>query len=128
MCFDLSTNIFGNISHSKEKLDEVFSLMYIGYSYHISRKLAFSRHVFETYSRIKFKENPYSGSRVVPCGHTKGQTDMTKLIVALRSLASANKSECGSLVRWWIDGPIGAGLMLNGCIVRFVRIIAKSDY
>ena len=36
-----------------------------------------------------FYENPSSGRRVIPCGQTDRQTDMTKLIVALRSFANA---------------------------------------
>ena len=35
-------------------------------------------------SNTKFHENPWSGSRVVPCG----PTDMTKLIVACRNFAN----------------------------------------
>ena len=45
---------------------------------------------------IKFHEEPSSGSRVV----TDGRTDMTKLIVALRSFANATKNDlrkCPSL-------------------------------
>jgi hypothetical protein len=43
---------------------------------------------------IKFRENPSSRSRVVPCGRTDGdgQTDVTKLIVAFRNFASARKN------------------------------------
>jgi hypothetical protein len=37
---------------------------------------------FEKSSNINIQENPSHGSRVVPCGWTDGQTDMTKLIVA----------------------------------------------
>ena len=37
-------------------------------------KLEFSIHIFEKFSNIKFHENPSSGSRVVPCGQTDGQT------------------------------------------------------
>jgi hypothetical protein len=37
---------------------------------------------------MKFNENPSSGSRVVACG----RTDVTKLIVALRSFANAPKN------------------------------------
>jgi hypothetical protein len=36
---------------------------------------------------IKFRQNPSSGSRVLPCG----QTDMTKLIVAFRNFVNAAK-------------------------------------
>jgi len=41
---------------------------------------------------IKFHENPSSGSRVVACGRTDRQTDMTKLIVAYRNFANAPKN------------------------------------
>jgi len=41
----------------------------------------FSRQFFEKYANIKFHENPFGWSRVVPCG----QTDMTKLVVAFRN-------------------------------------------
>jgi len=37
-------------------------------------KLEISRQVFEKYSKIKFHENPPSGSPVVPCGLIDGQT------------------------------------------------------
>jgi len=50
-------------------------------------KLEFSRQIFKKYANIKLRENPSSGSRVVPCG----RTDMTKLIVAFRSFANAPK-------------------------------------
>jgi hypothetical protein len=49
--------------------------------------------VLENYSDIKFHENPSSGSRVVPCGQTDGQTGMTKLIVALRNFAKTPNNE-----------------------------------
>jgi hypothetical protein len=47
------------------------------------------------YSNIKFHKNPFSGSRVVPCG----QTDMTKLIVAFRKSANFPKNKIFSTVR-----------------------------
>jgi hypothetical protein len=40
-------------------------------------KLEYSRQIFEKYPDVKFNENPFSGSRILPCR----QTDMTKLIV-----------------------------------------------
>ena len=36
-------------------------------------------------SSLRVNENPSSGNRVVPCGQTDGQTDMTTLIVAFRN-------------------------------------------
>jgi hypothetical protein len=48
-------------------------------------KLEFSRQIFEKSSNIKFNENPFSESRVVPCG----QTDMTKLTVAFRNFPNS---------------------------------------
>ena len=57
------------------------------YSCQILMKLEFSRH-FRKLIGLKFHENPYGGgSRVVPW------TDMTKLIVALRSLVNASERE-----------------------------------
>jgi hypothetical protein len=38
-------------------------------------KLEFSQKIFENYRNIKFRENPFSGSRVVPCGRSDGQTN-----------------------------------------------------
>jgi len=45
-------------------------------------KLEFCQQIFEKSSNTKFRENPCSGSRVVPCGQTDRRTDMTKLIIA----------------------------------------------
>jgi len=47
-------------------------------------KLEFSWQIFAQYSNIKFRENPYIGSRVVPRGQTEGRTEMTKLTVAFK--------------------------------------------
>ena len=56
-------------------------------------KIQFSRQILEKYSDIKFHENLFSGSRVVPCGQTDRQTDrqtdMTKLTVAFGNFANA---------------------------------------
>ena len=41
----------------------------------IFMKLEYSLQIFEKYSGIKFRENPSSGSRIVPCGQAKGQTE-----------------------------------------------------
>jgi len=36
----------------------------------------------------EINENPYSRSRVIPCGRAEGQSDMTKLTVAIRNYAN----------------------------------------
>jgi hypothetical protein len=55
----------------------------------IITKLEFNRQIFEKYSNIKFLKNPFTGSRVVPCGRTDRYT---KLIVAFRNFAKAPKN------------------------------------
>jgi len=58
------------------------------YSCQILMKLEFSQQIFEKSSNIKFHEEPFSGSRAVPCGRMDEQTDMTKLTVAFRNLGT----------------------------------------
>ena len=41
---------------------------------------------------IKVRENQSSGSQVVPCGLTDGQTNMTKLVVAFCNFAKASNN------------------------------------
>jgi hypothetical protein len=57
--------------------------------------LEFLKQFFENYSKIKFHENPSSGSRVVQCGRmdgrADGQTETTKHMVTLRHFAKAPK-------------------------------------
>jgi hypothetical protein len=55
-------------------------------------RLEFSRHIFEKSSNIKFNENPPTGSPTLHVDGLKdGQTDMTKLTVALPNVANAPK-------------------------------------
>ena len=54
-------------------------------------KLELSGQIFEKSSNVNFHGKPSSWSRVFPCGWTDGLTDMTKLIVAVRSFANASK-------------------------------------
>jgi len=61
-------------------------------------KTEFSRPIFEN-TDIRFHENPSSGSRVVPCGHTHGQVDTTKLTVAFCSFASEPNNETVTIRR-----------------------------
>ena len=50
-----------------------------------SIKLEFSQHIFEKHPQnIKFRENPFGASPVVPRGQTDGQTCMKQLTVVLR--------------------------------------------
>ena len=49
--------------------------------------MKFPLQIFENNSNIKFHENSFSGTRVVPCG----QTDMTKLIVLFEVLRTRLK-------------------------------------
>jgi hypothetical protein len=94
-------------------------------------KLDFSRQVFEKYSNVTFHENPPSGSRVVACGRTDGQTDMTKLIAAFRHFPNAPKNELidhytkSSLYIDWVNTLISCELCwLRHCATR--RKIAGS--
>ena len=48
------------------------------YSNQILMKLEYSRQIFENYSNIKFHENLFSGSPVVPCGRVDTQTVVLK--------------------------------------------------
>jgi len=41
-------------------------------------KIEFSRQNFNKFSNIKFHKNPFSVSRIVPCGQTDGETDGNK--------------------------------------------------
>jgi len=68
------------------------SAVLVHYSCQILLKLEFFLQIFEKYSNIKFHENPSSGSRVVPCGRTDGQTDRTMLIVASSNFANTPKN------------------------------------
>jgi hypothetical protein len=59
-------------------------------------------------SRIKFNENGFSGSQVISCGWTDGQTDFTKLIAAFSNSANAPK-----ICNWmlpdhccWTENPL----------------------
>jgi len=100
-----STISVWDIPHSKKnwtRYDHKCLVVFMystGYSCRIFTKFEFSTNVFEKYSNfIKCHENPSSGSRVVPCGQTDRQTDMTKLIVAFRNCANAPET-CSRFLR-----------------------------
>jgi hypothetical protein len=73
------------------------------YYFQILIKLDLSRQIFEKYSDMKFYDNPSSGSRVVLCGQTDGQTErgIPKLIVAFRGPGSP----VGIATGYGLDGP-----------------------
>jgi len=50
--------------------------------------LEFSKQIFKN-THIKFHENPFSGSRVVPRVQTDRHTDMTELIASFCNFANA---------------------------------------
>jgi hypothetical protein len=49
-------------------------------------EIEFSQPIFDKSSNIKFNEDPYSGSRVVPCGQTDRHNEAT---VAFLNIANA---------------------------------------
>ena len=51
----------------------------------------FSQQIIEKSSNIKFKKNPSSGNRVVPCRWTDRQTEMIKIIVTFCNFANMPK-------------------------------------
>jgi hypothetical protein len=55
--------------------------------------LLFPLQFFEKYSKTKFHENLSRGCRVVSCGQTDGQTDMTMLIFVCRNFQTHIKTE-----------------------------------
>ena len=76
-----STSFVWNIYHSKNnwvRYDHKCILVFMwstGYSCHIIMKLEFLDRFFEKYTEMKFRENPSSGSWLVPCGGTDGWMD-----------------------------------------------------
>ena len=62
-------------------------------------KLEFSRQIFEVFANVKF--HPCGGSRVVPCEPADGRTDMTMLIVTLRSFAHAPR-KCVAALKFFL--------------------------
>ena len=83
MCIDFLYNLCSKNFSFCEEMSET-SLTRIGfhkknvYSCQALIKLKFSRKIFEKYSNIKFTDNPFSASRVVPCGQTDGRSDTSR--------------------------------------------------
>ena len=91
------------IFHSRNKRARCDKKMYIGlhvkyrYSCPSLMKLEFSKHIFKKILKIKFHDNPFSGSWVVQCGQTDGRTgrhDEADSRFFLRNFANTlNKNE-----------------------------------
>ena len=79
-------------------------------------KLVFPRQFFEVYSDIKFHENPSSGRWIVP----SGETDMTKLSVALYNSAKAPKN-------FWLCLHCYSTLHHTVCTLHAVHIAACNN-
>ena len=56
---------------------------------------------------------------MVPCGQTEGETEMTKLTVALRNFANASKN--------WSNVCIAKETKVNKCECEMKQNIAKYD-
>jgi hypothetical protein len=105
MCISIfCTNYFRNIFHSKEKWARyvqkgVLNFMSnIRYSCQILIEIEFSQQTFKKYWNIKFRENPFSGTRVVQCGRT--DIHETKQIVDLRNFSRYSLKRLGVGLGW----------------------------
>jgi hypothetical protein len=90
-------------------------------------KLALLPHILEKYSNIKFRENPSSGSLIIPWdaqdGQDNGQTDMTKLIVASHNLHAPKISPHMFLRLTEIISNVGSlDNLLESCVTCDKRI------
>jgi hypothetical protein len=66
---------------------------------HGQKNIKLSQQIAEKYSNINYHETSCTGSRVVSCGRTDGQRDMTKLIVTFqKSLHCAVRPECSNTI------------------------------
>jgi hypothetical protein len=82
-----------NVNRSSCKVCDILVRLYWNFK--------FSGYIFDKSSNIKFNENPFSGSRVVPTWAERqmdGRTDNTKLLVALHNFA--NKPNEMQFAKW----------------------------
>ena len=129
MCVLTSSEHFiWNISPSKKqwaRYDTKHTLVFMQgtlYFCHILMRLEFSRQASEKFSNIKFHENPFGESRVVPCG----RTDMTKLIVAFRNFPKTpTNTSIHSHVFFhtYKYQPVNAGRRLIGTFCEIMRTV-----
>jgi hypothetical protein len=75
------TTFVWNVSHSKKNLaryGQKYRNVFVYSTRYFCRtliKVELLRHIFEKVSNIKFHQNPWTGSRVVPCGRTDGHDE-----------------------------------------------------
>ena len=108
-----STTFVWNVSHSKKNSARYntnvarSSCKIQAILVRFKRNLEFSLRIFEERPNIKFRENSFSGSRIVPRKHSRARaradegrrqwrTGTTKLTVVLRSFANAHNTNAYS--------------------------------
>jgi len=107
---------FWNIFHSKKKWARytqkcvLVFMSSLRYSCHMLMNVDFPRKLFEKFSNIEFDENSCSKSKVVPCGKSARQTDMTKPIVAFRNVANVPNKQQTSMSSVVFQKPSGRRL------------------
>jgi len=141
VCFDFLYNFcLKYFSHSKKKwarYDQkcILVFMYPSFLKDFNKNLHFLEIFSKNFSNIRFRENPSSGSRVVPCGRT--DRHMTELIVAFRNFAKEPKNEKYNCLirsqlrfvfaraRWQTTIP---ALHLTLCYTRVGTLIVATIY
>jgi hypothetical protein len=96
-------------------------------NYALFLSLELSHQIFEK-SNIKFHKNPSNGSRVVPCGWTDRQTEMTKLIVEFRNFANAPNKTRSIFLRCWTSISIKKRNLLELLRCRPKKTIFNFKY
>ena len=86
-------------------------------------KLEFSRQIFEIYSNINFRENPSSGSRVVPRGQSDEQTDMMTPIVDFRDFENTLKN----FPFWTVNEKQSTGIKTEVIARVFFSVTSKIN-
>jgi hypothetical protein len=87
------------------------------YSCQILMKLECSRQIFKKYSNFKFHENPFSGSRVVPCGRTVRQDEAN-------SPLPFHLSRCSPF--WALAPSEDVSIFLCLLLISFILIFLRS--
>jgi hypothetical protein len=94
-------------------------------------ELEFSQQTFEKFSNIKFHENPFSGSRVVPCGQRDwdGQTDIPiffTYVINVESVITTQSVSSKSTVISFTYGDNLGRWMTDTCCTWLVRVMTRQ--